>query len=95
MIGLECHLATFLCIFDKVAFWPQLISYLLVAPACLHAASDWPCTFLHPRCFCSVINIVEAFDVGRQVKEVFIVGESLLRNYCEFYKHFGIYSSTV
>ena len=32
--------------------WPQLISKLLVAPAWLHAASDWPRTFLHPRCFC-------------------------------------------
>ena len=32
-------------IFDKVTSWPQLISKLLVAPACLHAASDWPCTF--------------------------------------------------
>ena len=40
-------------IFDKVTSWPQLISKLLVTPAacCLHAASDWPCTFLHPRCF--------------------------------------------
>ena len=37
---------------DKVTSWPQLISKLLVAPACLHAASDWSCTFLHPRCFC-------------------------------------------
>ena len=27
---------------DKVASWPQLISYLLAAPACLHVASDWP-----------------------------------------------------
>ena len=25
--------------------WPQLISKLLVAPACLHVASDWPRTF--------------------------------------------------
>ena len=41
-------------IFDKVASRPQLISYLLVAPACLHAVSDWPRTFLHPRCFCLV-----------------------------------------
>ena len=39
-------------IFDEVASWPQLISYLLVATTCLHAASDWPRTFLHPRCFC-------------------------------------------
>ena len=32
-------------IFDKVISWPQLISKLLVTPACLHAASDWPRTF--------------------------------------------------
>ena len=32
--------------------WPHLISKFLVAPACLHAASDWPRIFLHPRCFC-------------------------------------------
>ena len=37
--------------FDKVICWPQL----LVAPACLHVASDWPQTFLHPRCFCLAI----------------------------------------
>ena len=39
-------------IFDEVTSWPQLISKLLVASACLHVASDWPRTFLHPRCFC-------------------------------------------
>ena len=38
--------------FDKVTSWPQLISKLLVAPTCLHVASDWPRTSLHPRCFC-------------------------------------------
>ena len=38
--------------FDEVTSWPQLIAKLLVASACLHAASDWPRTFLHPRCFC-------------------------------------------
>ena len=38
-------------IFDKVASWPQLLSYLLVAPACLHAASDWPHTFYTQRVF--------------------------------------------
>ena len=26
--------------FDKVTSWPQLISKLLVTPACLHVASD-------------------------------------------------------
>ena len=39
-------------IFDKVTSWPQLISKLLVAPACLHVASDWSHIFLHPKCFC-------------------------------------------
>ena len=38
--------------FDKVTSWPQLISKLLVAPAYFLAASDWPYTSLHPRCFC-------------------------------------------
>ena len=35
-------------------FWPQLISNLMVAPVwpVCNAASNWPCTFLHPRCFC-------------------------------------------
>ena len=33
---------------DKVTPWPQLISKLLVAPGCLHPASDWAHTFLHP-----------------------------------------------
>ena len=32
--------------------WPQLISKLLVAPACLHIASDWPRTFFTPQVFC-------------------------------------------
>ena len=44
-------------IFDKVASWPQLISYLLVAPACLHAASDWHRTFFTPKVFLFSINI--------------------------------------
>ena len=34
---------------DKVTSWPQLISKLLAV--CI-AASDWPHTYLHPRCFC-------------------------------------------
>ena len=40
-------------IFDKVTSWPQLISKLLVAPACSLAASDWPCacTFFTPKVF--------------------------------------------
>ena len=43
---------------DEVTSWPQLISKLLVTSACLHAASDWPCTFLHPRCFCLACNLL-------------------------------------
>ena len=38
------------------------MSYLLVAPACLHATSDWPLTFLHPRCFCLAIVLLEEFE---------------------------------
>ena len=49
-------------IFDKVASWPQLISRLLVAPACLHAASDWPRTFLHPRCLAYYIHTSSVID---------------------------------
>ena len=29
-------------IFDEVTSWPQLISMLWVASACLYVASDWP-----------------------------------------------------
>ena len=38
-------------IFDKVTSWSQLISKLLVAPAYLHAASDWPRTFFTLKVF--------------------------------------------
>ena len=38
-------------IFDKVASWPQLMSYLLVAPVCLHVVSDWPRAFFTPKVF--------------------------------------------
>ena len=31
--------------------WPYLISEFLVVYITI-VASDWPCTFLHPRCFC-------------------------------------------
>ena len=41
-------------IFDKVTSWPQLISNLLVCLPVCNVASDWPRTFLHPRCFCLV-----------------------------------------
>ena len=44
-------------IFDKVASWPHLISKLLVAPACLHVASDWPHTFFTPKVFLFSISI--------------------------------------
>ena len=35
----------------KVTSWPQLISKLLVTPACFLAASDWPRTFFTPKVF--------------------------------------------
>ena len=47
-------------IFDKVTSWPQLISKLLVAPACLHVASDWPCTFFTPKVFLFSISLLFA-----------------------------------
>ena len=33
----------------RLTSWPQLISKLLVAPAYLHVASDWPRTFFTPK----------------------------------------------
>ena len=45
-------------IFDKVTSWPQLISKLLVAPACLHVASDWPRTFFIPKVFLFSISLL-------------------------------------
>ena len=47
-------------IFDKVTSWPQLISKLLVASACLHAASDWPRTFFTPKVFLFSIIIMKS-----------------------------------
>ena len=47
-------------IFDKVTSWPQLISKLLVAPVCLHVASDWPHTFFTPKVFLfSILSIYQ------------------------------------
>ena len=45
-------------IFDEVTSWPQLISKLLVASACLHAASDWPRTFFTPKVFLFSISLL-------------------------------------
>ena len=50
-------------IFDEVTSWPQLISKLLVASACLHAASDWPCTFFTPKVFLFSIIITSNDDI--------------------------------
>ena len=52
--------------------WPQLISKLLVASACLHAASDWPRTFLHPRCFCLVTLLHAITQIIIQVTSVIV-----------------------
>ena len=56
-------------IFDIVTSWPQLISRPLVAPACLHAASDWSRTFLHPRCFCLAYVISRLMILSREAKK--------------------------
>ena len=37
--------------FDEETSWPQLISKLLVASACLYAASDWPRSFFTLKVF--------------------------------------------
>ena len=52
--------------FDKVTSWLQLISEFLVAPACLHVASDWPRTFLHPRCFLFSISLLFVNKYAKQ-----------------------------
>ena len=44
--------------FKELTSWPQLISKLLVAPACLHAASDWPRTFFTPKVFLFSISLL-------------------------------------
>ena len=46
-------LKIFFKVHNFLALGPQLTSKLLVTPACLQCASDWPRTFLHPRYFCS------------------------------------------
>ena len=39
-------------IFDEVTSWPQVYqTFWSRLPVC-NVASDWPRTFLHPRCFC-------------------------------------------
>ena len=39
--------------FTTETSWPYLISEFLVADSfTCNAASSWPRTFLHPRCFC-------------------------------------------
>ena len=45
-------------IFDEVTSWPQRISKLLVASACLHAASDLPRTFFTPKVFLFSISLL-------------------------------------
>ena len=53
-------------IFDKVTSWPQLMRKLLVAPACLHAASDWPRTFITPKMFLfSILYYTYVIDLTR------------------------------
>ena len=39
--------------------WPYFISEFLVAYITI-VASDWPRTFLHPRCFCLALSITTA-----------------------------------
>ena len=44
-------------VFNKVTSWPQLILKLLVAPACLHVASDWLHTFVTPKVFLLSVSL--------------------------------------
>ena len=48
--------------------WPQLISKLLVAPACLHVASDWPRTFFTPKVFLFSIKTYKRRNVVCKLK---------------------------
>ena len=43
--------------------WPYLISEFLVAYITI-VASDWPRTFLHPRCFCLALNLHAAVSAA-------------------------------
>ena len=45
--------------------WPYLISEFLVAYITI-VASDWPRTFLHPRCFCLAYIYIYHFDTSDQ-----------------------------
>ena len=44
--------------------WPYLISEFLVAYITI-VASDWPRTFLHPRCFCLAYKLLKAAHTNR------------------------------
>ena len=46
----------------RVTSWLQLISEFLVAMPVSNVASDWPRTFLHPRCFCLASLLTKALS---------------------------------
>ena len=57
--------------FDKVANFLAStdISKLLVAPACLHVASDWPRTFFTPKVFLFSLYLHESNLLGQLYQE--------------------------
>ena len=46
--------------------WPYLILEFLVAYITI-VASDWPRTFLHPRCFCLALQLQENTTVVQKI----------------------------
>ena len=49
--------------------WPYLISEFLVAYITI-VASDWPRTFLHPRCFCLAFILQQIKQAVKPVLQV-------------------------
>ena len=57
-------------IFDEVTCWPQLISnFWSHMPVC-NAASDWPRTFLYPRCFCLAYHYFLSKSIWKTTKTI-------------------------
>ena len=70
----------------KVTSWPQVISKLLVAPACLHVASDWPHTikFFTPKVFLFSYIIREYYNIRMKVHTYNGLGFNLLTKHCMY-----------
>ena len=63
--------------------WPYLISEFLVAYITI-VASDWPRTFLHPRCFCLACTLLSTFCTRiehRHLRSVYYLEFTRVFNY--------------